>query len=416
MAIGTSLTELAETWWIRLDRSPLRLMRWALAWLLIWAVMLLLTPLAIIGRLVGLRFLGFNHRRIGHLAVEPDCFVKEQALGLHRGIIPIACAPITQVGNPALLECWKPRIRWITRPWLCAVLKPLEWHPLLAFDVSPYAMTPGPGGGCGYISIARQWKMGDPVVALPERILTAGKAALSQLGLPDGAWFVCVHNREGGYAPHEEDWHAYRNCSIDSYLPAMQEIVEAGGWCIRVGDPSLAPFPAMKNVVDYAHHPLRSDWLDLYLLARCRFFLGSSSGLFLVSCIFNRPVAIANMTPIEAILPFGERDLGIPKLLRRGDRPEVMTFLEMFDHPSSRYRFSAQFEKDNLTMIDNSAEEICELAAEMLRRLGGEADYTAEDEIMQERIKRRLHPQHIAYGSTSRVGRDFLRRYCRLLP
>ena len=409
-----SLAEIAEVWWIRLDRSPLRVLRWGTAWLFLGAAMLLLTPLAIVGRLAGFRFLGINCSRIGHLAVEPDCFVKERRFGMHKGIRPLALAPAGRVANRALLDCWRVHLRWITRPWVCAALRPLAWHPLLAFDVSAYSMVAGPQGGCGYIAIARRWH-DDPVITLPASLVAAGEAALAQFGLPEGAWFACIQSRDGGYAPQDEDWHAYRNCAIENYLPAMAEIVAAGGWCIRVGDASTTPLAPMRNVVDYAHHPLKSDEIDLFLLARCRFFLGSSSGLFLVSAVFGRPVAVANLTPAEAILPYGGQDLGIPKLVCRRGQPQPLGLAEMLAHPSSRNRYSAQFEHDGLVVVENTAEEIRGLAREMLARLTGRAEYAEADEAMQQAVRAMLRPEHIAYGSTSRVGRDFLRQHRRLL-
>jgi len=174
-----------------------------LLWMLMWAAIVLATPVAAIGRLMGVRFLSINCKRIGHLAVEPDCFIKERILGRYREIMPFVCAPENQVCNHALLNCWKPYLIWITDPWLCAILKPFEWHPLLAFDVSSYAIVPKEG--CGFVSIAQHWKGREPVIVLSEHIEEAGKQALLKMGLPDGAWFVCVHNREGGYSPDDED-------------------------------------------------------------------------------------------------------------------------------------------------------------------------------------------------------------------
>lgn len=65
-------------------------------------------------------------------------------------------------------------------------------------------------------------------------------------------------------------------------------------------DGSMTPLPAMDRVVDYAHHPERSPELDLFLAARCRFFIGTSSGLALVATVFSRPVLYTNLHPPSA--------------------------------------------------------------------------------------------------------------------
>lgn len=406
------LRGIAGTWWLRHRRSPWRVLRWLLLWLPMGTAIVLATPLALVLWPLGVRFLGINHRRIGHLAVEPDCFAKERELGRHRGIVAYACAPAGEVCNPALLDCWRPHIRWVTTPWRCRLLTPLAWHPLLSLNID--SLAPQPEGGCRYIACARHWEGRPPLVVLPRHIEQDGAAALRRMGLPEDAWFVCVHNREGGYARHEEDWHAYRNCSIESYLPAIRAITAAGGWCLRIGDPSLTPLPALPQTVDCAHHPLRCDWLDLYLLARCRFFLGNSSGPFLVSCIFGRPVALANMTPAGAVLPYGRDDIGIPKLVRRGGSDgALLHFAEMLAHPSSGYHFSDQFARAGLAVVNNGGEEILALAREMLDAAG--ARVSSEDDALQADFRRLLRPVHLSFGSPSRVGREFLRHQRHLL-
>jgi len=69
-----------------------------------------------------------------------------------------------------------------------------------------------------------------------------------------------------------------RNANISDYTDAMRAIVARGGWCIRVGDPTMRPLDPIPGVVDYARSSSKSDWMDLFLCARCRFFLGNTSG------------------------------------------------------------------------------------------------------------------------------------------
>ena len=54
--------------------------------------------------------------------------------------------------------------------------------------------------------------------------------------------------------------------------------MERGAWCLRMGDPSMRPMPRAPRVIDYAHSAIRSDWMDVFLCARCRFFIGNTSG------------------------------------------------------------------------------------------------------------------------------------------
>ena len=84
-----------------------------------------------------------------------------------------------------------------------------------------------------------------------------------------------------------------------------------------MGDPSMTPLPQMDNVLDYAHSQAKSDWMDVFLCGRCRFFIGLASGLSQVAARFGVPCVYVNW--ISNVLPaFSGRDLYIPKLFWSG--------------------------------------------------------------------------------------------------
>src|SRR5256885_8476241 len=60
--------------------------------------------------------------------------------------------------------------------------------------------------------------------------------------------------------------------------PAVQEITRRGGWVVRLGDPTMEPFPPTPAVIDYAHSRLKSPATDVFLCGACRFFIGVASG------------------------------------------------------------------------------------------------------------------------------------------
>jgi putative glycosyltransferase (TIGR04372 family) len=301
----------------------------------------------------------------------------------------------------------------ITSPWVCAALKPLTLQKILQFNVHKYGSVID--GTAAYPLIQKQWGDRPPVLSIKPEDTARGEQRLLELGIPPGAWFVCVHSREGGYSPQDEHHHSYRNSDIDSYVLAMKAITERGGWCVRFGDPSMKKMSPMRNVVDYAHHPLRIDWMDLFLCARCRFFLGNTSGAFLMASILGVPVALANMLPVSVVLPYGKKDLGIPKLLRSAKEQRLLTFPEVLGSPIGNMRYGKEYQQAGIDIIDNMPEDILGLALEQLERTEGQARYSAVDEDLQARFKALMKPGHYTYGSDSRIGRDFLKKHAALL-
>lgn len=347
-----------------------------------------------------------NPGRIGHVAAEVDCFLKERALGLIPDERPILLLDRGRVGNRALLDIYKRYFTVLDRRWQRRLFFQLAKTPALRL---PLARPVAGFGECArYAQVLALWGDRPPVIALPEDIETRGRARLAEMGVPEGAWFVCLHVREGGYSPGDEVTHAHRNADINSYREAIQAITDRGGWVIRVGDATMRPLEGMEQVCDYALSDLKADWMDLWLCAHNRFFLGTSSGLAMLAAMFHKPSALANLIPYGASYGMAPNDISIPKTLvsRSG---ELLDLAEIFASGLSLLRYASVFEKRGVRILDNSPEEIRALVEEMMDRLEGRFETTEDDEDLQRRYRAFLGPADYSYGTQSRIGRDWLR-------
>jgi putative glycosyltransferase (TIGR04372 family) len=234
------------------------------------------------------------------------------------------------------------------------------------------------------------------------------------MGIPLEAWFVAVHAREPGFSVHDESAHAHRNSDILKLVPAIREIRRRGGWVVRMGDSTMRPFPLMDGVVDYAAHPSRCDWMDVFLCAEARFFVGSTSGLFFVSTAFGKPCVLANMIP-SSTLAFAPADLSIPKLIWSDRLSRYLTFPEIFSRPVANYRFAKLFAEDGLRVDENTEEDLRELVVEMLDRVAGSYNETSEERALQKQFFSLLRPWHFGHWAAGRIGGAFLRRHGALL-
>lgn len=176
----------------------------------------------------------------------------------------------------------------------------------------------------------------------------------------------------------------------------------------------MTRLPDFQGVIDYAHHPLRSPRLDVVMCGMTRFFLGNSSGLAIVSSIFGVPSAIANMIPLSAfgLLP---ADITIHKLHKRKGAGDLMSFAEILGSDVGNFRYARLFGDAGIEVIENSPEEILDLVNEMLDRLEGRFEETSEYWASQHRFMKLLHPGHYSYGTESRIGAGYLRKYHSLL-
>ncbi len=366
-----------------------------------------LAPIAGLLAAYGVRFARIsNPGRIGHMAAEIDCFLKERALGLIPDQRPILILERRRAGNRAMLDLIGQHVTVWDKRWQKLLFSELEKIPALSMPLGRPVL--GLKEAARYSHVLALWGERPPLLKLPEAMQANGRARLAEMGLPSDAWFVSAHSRERGYWPGDDDNHAHRNADIASYEPAMRAIIERGGWIVRVGDPSMSPLPPMDHVIDYTQSPLKSEWMDLWLCANNRFFLGSSSGLSMVATIFDRPCVQVNMIPMGASLSMAARDISIPKRLQRQDGT-VMRLAEHFASGLSVQRFAHVFDEAGLTILDNTGAEIRAITVEMMDRLDGDFDVTEDDEDLLRHYKAHFRAADYSFGSPARVGRDWLR-------
>jgi putative glycosyltransferase (TIGR04372 family) len=360
-----------------------------------------------------LHFKGYRHvtvftDRIGHLALEPDCLLKEQALGHlpHRKWIMLA--PPGRVANEHLLTYWQTHFLIVRSRAISYLIASMSRWGLMRHNIDHYIRAIGKAQAAYRIYAA--WNDRLPLLQLSSEDDEWGRCMLRKLGLPEGAWFVCIHARESGFSPVDEELHSHRNSNIEHALNAIHEIVLRGGWVVRIGDPTMKPLPPMHHLVDYAHHPLKSPRLDIVLCAKARFILGNTSGIALLGTIFGTPCALANMVPITA-MGLGLRDISIPKLYWSIEEQRYLTVEEAFFSPVGTSQYGREFEKANIRVDENNPDDIKELAAEMLDRQDELSSYDAEYEILRVSFTSRIQRSHYSFGCISNPGIRFLRRH-----
>lgn len=373
---------------------------------------IMLLPVAVLLHVLGFRRLTVFTERIGHLAIEVDFFLKERALGQIPERRFFVTAPRSRVANHHLMDLWSRHLPVIENPVAVFLLESLSrWH-FVRHDVSKY--TRCFNTAASMYAIAAAWGNRPPILRLAPEDETWGRQMLKELGVPEDRWFAAVHVREAGFSPDDEWAHSHRNGSVSAIVPAMRYIYERGGWCVRLGDPSMTRLPDMPGVTDYAHSPLRSERMDVFLCAKARFFLGNTSGIAYLASAFGVPSASVNMIPTSTLglLP---GDLSIPKLLYSRKEQRFLHFPEIFASPIANYRYAILYEAAGIEPRENSDAEILDLVREVLDRLDGRPFESDDDVELQRRYLALLRPEHYSWGTASRIGTAFLRAHRDLL-
>jgi putative glycosyltransferase (TIGR04372 family) len=364
-----------------------------------------LFPITVILHFKGFRRVNIFTDRIGHLAIEPDCLLKEEALGKTRKRRWILLAPPNRVSNEHLLTYWDPYFYIVRNKILCFFINNMSNYKLMNYDVGKYIRNIG--GPQSAYGVYREWGDREPILKLTEEDQLWGNQMLSQIGVPKGAWYVCVHARDGGYSTIDEQIHKHRNSNIRHTIPAIKEIVKKGGWVIRIGDKSMPPLPKLANVIDYAKMNVKTSRLDIILCAKARFIIGNTSGINLVGTIFGVPCALTNMIPMSAI-GMHKNDISIFKYHWSVKEDRYLKLKEVLATNISRFQYSIMFDKEKIILHENTPDDIKELTIEMINLL--EKKYDKKIIKLNSAIPRLFKKRHYSFGSASMISYRILKK------
>ncbi|MBL4759653.1 MAG: TIGR04372 family glycosyltransferase [Mariprofundaceae bacterium] len=247
-----------------------------------------------------------------------------------------------------------------------------------------------------------------------------GQNALLEMGIGPDDWFICFHARTSTYLDSlnvKRDWsyHDYRDSSIKNFYKMVDKVVEQGGVAIRMGAIGEEPLemPSSPKIIDYANE-YKTDFLDLYLSAKCKFFIaGGGSGLGSASMFFDVPVAWSNLIPVP-FLPWQRNNLFIPKLLWCQTKERLLTFDEMQEagvfQLGSGADVSDHYKSRGLELVQNDEDDILDLYLEMLDRLN-DVEQDQEEMKLQNKFRERYfnHEPDFEWGGD--IGGRFLKKH-----
>lgn len=305
---------------------------------------------------------------IGHIGLI-DFYTKLMKLGLiGKSQVEICVHPQDRAGNSHLLGYWAKFYKILDHS---TVKK--QWGNIRYFEV-PMALHPMASGDCLFYSHAAalaqvEWeKKGlSPLLALQSEDHAFGLDVLAKKNISPADWFVALHIREPGFHNQWADpLRKGRDVDIYTYLDAIQEITRAGGWVIRMGDPTMKPLPPMERVWDYAHSPDRSERMDVFLLANCRFFVGTNTGVSYVPPVFGRPCLYTNWCALDH-RPWWSQNLLIHKNIRERKSGDLLPYSRMIPPPFGHIESIEYLHSQGLDLVDNTAGEILAAVIEMMQ-------------------------------------------------
>ena len=232
-----------------------------------------------------------------------------------------------------------------------------------------------------------------PTLELDPKWIRDGDAWLESLGVAQDQPVILIANRDQAHLDniHPEmnwDYHDYRNTDIEKMRPMAEYFAAKGYAVIRMGANVAASFESNSPlIIDYAWSH-RTPERDIYLGARCKFFIGPTSGISELVLVFRKPFGAINVAPFMTTMNIGGLPiyfldgLWMPKHLRRKLDGRFLSAREIIELGAHQFYSSGEYEAAGIDLVENSAEEITDFAIELEKRLSGDAPLEDQDEML----------------------------------
>ncbi len=395
-------------------------------WYILWSIPVVVL-IGVLRPVVTIRLGRLDGSRIGAMYFA-DWYLSEQAAGWHKGryfdVFYLSTID-NVVPNRQWLKMWRRVLR--IAPWgnFVAVVDKIQArvfkdgrHKIPLEHVMPKAHEDLHQYNNKKIRCILSYDQ--PHIYFTQEEECEGRAALREMGIPEGKKFVCFHARDSAYLDAiypQMSWnyHDYRDSSIQNYLSAVCKLTERGYFAIRMGavvkEKISPPHPA---VIDYATNGRRTDFLDIYLGAKCRFFICSDVGISIIPEMFRVPMVYTNWVPLWRIFPWVFNGLVIFKKLYLTTEKRILSFKEIIHSDIGNCADGDVLKKRGIEVIENTPQEIEDVVLEMEDRLKGVWQTTPEDEDLQQRFWALFGPEKVK-SPDLRIGTKFLRQHSDLL-
>jgi len=213
--------------------------------------------------------------------------------------------------------------------------------------------------------------------------------------------YVCFIARSSKYfdlvvGNAQESQCIQRNCSVENFRLMCDNLFQSNIQSVRMGYLVDGKIHG-AGIIDYASF-YREEFMDFYLVAKCKFVVCQLSGFHFIATVFNKPAVIVNVHVLTIQGDIIDRcnpkqDLMIMKKIWCKKEKRFLTFQEILAFEGkvkNIFRLTEFYEEAGYELIENTSEEIWDVTEEMMKRLNGTICYTEEEILIQKKFKRML--------------------------
>ena len=353
---------------------------------------------------------------IGHFAANTELYLCEKDKNINfpskKYLDLFYLAPLQTISNEQLLKMWKRKINI------------LPWQLLRGIDLLNNAI---PGGskhnienisGHGYDTKNLLDKTKVHLTFTKEED-EKGKKFLKKIGLKKNDNFVCLIVRDELYNKKFKEknlgdfnYHNYRNCEINNFLKTCNYLNKKCFYIFRMGKIVKKKFKINnKKVIDYASNGMQSDFLDIYLGAKCSFWISTGTGLDALASVFRKPVVFTNEIPIKFIRTTKSNSIFIIKYIKYLSNNRKLSLKEISENKLDAALKEEQFIKKKTKVCENTQIDILDATKDFYKIYFKKKKLNKKDKILQENFWKKFPYEQNLHGEIkSIISPSFLRK------
>jgi putative glycosyltransferase (TIGR04372 family) len=181
---------------------------------------------------------------------------------------------------------------------------------------------------------------------------------LLRYGVEKQSKFICLHVRDAKYR-NDYNRRTFRNSKVDNYNDLMKFLIDKDYFVFRIGRLANDKIKIKnKKIIDYPFSDLKSDYMDLFLIKECFYFIGNLSGPLECATMFNKPCFITDSTRVFEAPPRHKMSRSIFRDIIRKKNSEKVRFRDYIDMHINYHHW--RFINDELDFLPNSSNQLLE--------------------------------------------------------
>ena len=400
---------------------------------------ILLIILSIIHPVIKIRFQEIETRNIGHFSKSIEIYLFEEDLGIYKKNKFDFWIRSRSVANEFLLKKWKEHLFILPSTFFLDFLKFVKnkkYNKYLIPYRHPdnYINNDWDAHSKENFKNLEMWNYYDNNFILKKtkpRIIFSNneiKEFKQKLNLTHKNInlnkIVLFYARDSFYRENQhrtqKDIMYWRNSNINTYYDAMNEMTKLSYLTVRMGKHLTYKISNDENklIFDYPFSKMSSDFLDIFFCYACSFGIFDSGGFNSVPSLFRKPISLVNITHRREIKNRNDSTspLIIFKKIFSRKLNRQISFLEYEKLNVFKFQKDDDFKENHLEIIDNTSEEIKEIAIESELKFGSK-NYNPDEEsiFLQRKAKKIL--SDLSYGNLEYIdiGAHFLKNNKELL-